>query len=280
MKIWANTLVKNEGKYIWFSLMSVIEEIDKILVWDTGSTDATCEIIKEVKRRYPSKVEFKEVGDVDVRQFTQVRQEMLKATKSDWFMILDGDEVWWDDTIKKNVYFIKNHGNKYESIVNRYYNLVGDIYHFQEEEAGKYSIDAERGHLNIRFTSLAISGLHYEKPHGQLGLNDQDGTLIQNRPKEKRQHLGLAYLHFTNMSRSSSKEKDSLVPKREMKYKLDLGHSFPRDFYYPEVFFRARPEVVGSPWLNRTQEYFLKSLFKRPGQLLKRRLFTHGNTGY
>lgn len=280
MKIWAHTIVKNEERYTWYAVMSVIEFLDKILIWDTGSTDSTCDIIKEIKRLYPNKVEFREVGNVDIGQFTEVRQEMLKVTRSDWFMILDGDEVWWNDSIKKNIYFIKNWGTQYESIVNSYYNIVGDIYHFQEEEAGKYSIDDKCGHLTIRFINRAIPGLHYEKPHGQQGLYDKNGILIQNRPKDMRKHLELAYLHFTNMNRSSSREKDLLVPKREMKYKLDIGNKFPNDFYYPEVFFRSRPSTISSPWLNRSKEYVLRSLLKRPGQIIKRRVLKNTESGY
>ena len=52
MKIWANTLVRNEERYIWFAAMSVIEHVDKILIWDTGSDDATVMIIKEIKKLY------------------------------------------------------------------------------------------------------------------------------------------------------------------------------------------------------------------------------------
>ena len=48
MSVWVHTLVKNEERYIWYSVMSVIDYIDKILIWDTGSTDKTVDIIKEI----------------------------------------------------------------------------------------------------------------------------------------------------------------------------------------------------------------------------------------
>ena len=50
MKVWAHTLVKNEERYIWYAVMSVIDWVDKILIWDTGSTDKTVEIIKEIEK--------------------------------------------------------------------------------------------------------------------------------------------------------------------------------------------------------------------------------------
>ena len=52
MKIWANTVVHNEENFIWFAIMSVVDYVDKVLVYDTGSTDQTVSIIKEIKKAY------------------------------------------------------------------------------------------------------------------------------------------------------------------------------------------------------------------------------------
>jgi glycosyltransferase involved in cell wall biosynthesis len=112
--IWAHTLIKNESKWLWYSVSSVINHIDKLLLWDTGSTDKTREIINELIRKYPDKIEFKEVGNVDPKRFTTIRQQMLDATKSDWFLIVDGDEIWWNDSIAEVTRFINRHGAEYE----------------------------------------------------------------------------------------------------------------------------------------------------------------------
>ena len=48
MKIWAHTLVMNEDRFIWYAVMSVIDYVDKILIFDTGSTDGTVRIIKGI----------------------------------------------------------------------------------------------------------------------------------------------------------------------------------------------------------------------------------------
>ncbi len=281
MRIWVHTLVKNEERYIWYSVMSVIEFIDRILIWDTGSSDNTTAIIKEIQKLYPKKVDFSEVGEVDEEKFTEIRQKMLDETKSDWFMILDGDEVWWEDAIKKHLEIIQKRGKELDSIVSRYFNVVGDIYHYQEEIAGRYRLDNQLGHLNIRFVNRWIEGLCFKKPHGQQGLYDVKGNLIQDRNKNKRIFIDdPSYLHFTNLVRSSSIEEDWKVPKREIKFKYDLGISFPLDFYYPEVFFKPRPKIVPSPWFNRTKGYALKAAFLRPFQIFRRRVFKYGKEGY
>lgn len=280
MKVWAHTLVKNEERYIWFAVMSVIEYIDKILIWDTGSTDDTVEIINEIKKLYPSKVDFNEVGEVDINKFTDVRQEMLDATKSDWFMVLDGDEVWWEDSIREAVEFIREKGKDYDSLVHRYYNIVGDIFHYQEERAGKYKIDGKTGHLTIRFVNRGIPGLCFAKPHGQQGIFDNNGTLIQEKDRERRVFFEKpAFMHFTNMIRSSSLEKDKSVPKRNIKFKHEMGIPFSLDFYYPEVFFKPYPKVVPDPWKKMDLNYLLKSFVFWLPRKLKRRL-VKGKSGY
>jgi len=218
MKICAHTLVKNEERYLWFAVTSIIDHVDKVLIWDTGSTDNTVLIIKELIKKYPKKVSFKEVGNVDINEFTKVRQEMLEETKADWVFILDGDEVWWDDSIRKVVETINKDGNELETIVNRYCNIVGDIYHYQDEAAGRYEIDGRRGHLTIRAMNCNIPGLKYLKPHGQQGVFDENGNLIQERDKGKRYFIERSsYLHFTHMIRSSNLSEDLKVAKRKIK---------------------------------------------------------------
>jgi glycosyltransferase involved in cell wall biosynthesis len=279
MKIWVHTLVRNEERYLWFAVASVVNHVDKVLLWDTGSTDNTVKIVYELKKKFGEKIDFKEVGEVDKNKFTEVRQKMLEVTKSDWFMILDGDEVWWSQEISRAVGFIKKHKDEYEMLVNRNYNVVGDIFHFQEEIAGRYLIDEESGHLNIRLVNRNIPGLHFERPHGKQGLYDGKMKLIQKRTHKKRKHLGYGYLHFTNMTRSKNQEWDLRVMKRDIKTKYELGSSFEKDFYYPEVFFEPRPLIVNSPWFLRSKKYLLKAYLQTPIKYIKRRLFV-GKSGY
>ena len=279
MKVWAHTLVKNEERYVWYAVMSVIDWVDKILIWDTGSTDKTVEIIKEIEKDHPDKVDFKEVGEVDPQKFTKVRQEMLDETNSDWLILVDGDEVWWGDSIKAVISTVRTEGDTLETIINSPYNIVGDIYRYQEEEAGRYEIDRRRGHFSLRALSRKIPGLHLKKPHGMQGFFDKNGILIQERPKKFRKFLDAPFMHFTHMVRSSSRQEDLKVPKRDIKLKYELGIPFPLDFYFPEVFFRPRPDIVPSPWFSMDRGYFAKALIQTPLRKIKRRII-HGKVGY
>jgi glycosyltransferase involved in cell wall biosynthesis len=277
MKIWAHTLVKNEENFIWFSVMSVIGYVDRILIHDTGSNDRTVEIIKEIKKLHPKKIIFREVGNIDINEFTSVRQRMLDEIKADWFLVVDGDEVWWDESIKKVVGFIKKFGKSFESVVVPTVNLVGDIYHYQEESAGKYRLAGRLGHLNLRGVNRNISGLKSDKPHGTWGWIDASGKMIQDRDEKKIKYLDTPYLHATFLKRSWSD--GTHVPKRKRKLKHEIGVSFPPDYYYPEVFFRPRSTTIPNPWKHMQRSDYLLSLIQTPLRKIKRR-FIRGGVGY
>lgn len=272
MTVTAHILVKNEIRFVWFATMSVFNYMDKILLWDTGSTDGTWEIIREIKKIGGEKVSVKECGEVDPVTFTKLRQEMLRETTTDWFMIVDGDEVWWDSSIKKVHEVIQKKGKQLESIVSPFYNIVGDIYHYQEKRAGMYKIDGRSGHINIRAINRKITGLHFEKPHGQQGLYDERGVLIQDRSKKLRLYVDEPYMHFSNVIRSITRDGDLHVPKRNVKLKYDLGIEFPKKFKYPEVFYLSYPFIVPSPWTKRPASFILRSFIETPLRKIKRRL--------
>jgi glycosyltransferase involved in cell wall biosynthesis len=267
--IWVNCLVRNEEKWIWFALMSVINHVDKILVWDTGSTDKTIEIVKSIKN---PKIEFKEYGSVTKETYPQARQAMLKATKADWLFILDGDEIWTDKGIKQVCDEIQEIGDEIESIVVKTINFLGDVYHYQEEQAGKYQIAGHKGHLNLRAMNLKIPGLHAAGAHGVQGYFDEDNKPIQDRDPKKIVFLPVSYFHATHLSRSSAVEKEKEVPLRANKRKYELGITLPSDTLYPEVFSVERPENVPNPWGRMSNFELLRAAIQTPFKKIKRAL--------
>lgn len=257
MKIWANTIVHNEENFVWFAIMSVIDFVDKILIYDAGSEDKTIQIIEEIKKIKKQKIVFKKLGEVDAVGMPKLRQKMLEESNCDWILILDGDEIWWEDSIKKIVQKIKRNGNKIDGIVVPVIIPVGDIYHLQEEEAGKYEILGRRGHFNLRAINKKIPGLHVDYPHPAESYLDQDNKPVQERTKIT--FLEAPYLHLTHLKRSSKK--------RINKFKYELGKKVSKDFKFPESLYSTYSKIVPSPWvelsgMGKTKAYLLTPLRK------------------
>lgn len=263
--IWVNTVVYNEENFIWFSIMSVVDYVDKVLVWDTGSTDNTVDIIKDIQKKKGDKIDFREVGKVDDLKFSLVRQKMLEASKCDWILILDGDEIWLDDSIKKVAETINKEGDNLDALVVPFYNLVGDVYHYQEEAAGNYQILDKKGHLTIRAINRNIPGLHIEKPYGNEGFYDGNGQEIHQRDKSRLLYLDASYLHATHLIRSSKGQ-------RIHKVKYELGIKFPTDFKYPSAFYKPFPEIVRSPFIRPSGKEKIRMFIETPLRIIKRRL--------
>lgn len=271
--ITAHTMVKNEARFVWYAVMSVIDHVDKVLLWDTGSTDGTVEICKEIKKLRGTKVDFRQIDQSDILDFTRARREMLEATTTDWFLMVDADEVWWDDSIRKVVDVIKSSkGRELESIVVPTINVVGDMYHYQEEAAGNYHLAGRVGHLNLRGVNRNIPGLSSDKPHGTWGWTDGEGKMIQDRSSKKIKYIDAPYLHATFLERSGFGSGDKVTPKRAKKLKHEIGLEFPLDYFYPEVFFRPRPSIVASPWRAMDRVFKMRAFIETPLRKFKRRV--------
>jgi glycosyltransferase involved in cell wall biosynthesis len=277
--VWAHTLVKNEERYLWYAVTSAINFVDKVLLWDSGSTDGTIGIIKELVKKYPGKIEFKQVTVGSPEDFTKIRQQMLDETESDWFLMVDGDEVWWEDSIKKVIEAINKKGEVVESIVVPMVYPVGDIYHRQEKEAGKYHLAGKAGHYNLRAIKRTIPGLSSSNPHGTWGWTDEAGKMIQDRDLAKIHFVNAPYLHFSLLPRAGERQEDKKVIKRSQKLRHELGISFPKYFFYPEVFFRPKPTLVPSPWAKMSSGFLIRAFFETPFRKIKRRMFS-SKVGY
>ncbi len=260
MKIWANTIVHNEENFIWFSIMSVVDYVDKVLIWDTGSDDKTVQIIKEIQKIKGEKIIFKEIGEVNKNQFTKARQGMLDRSDCDWILVLDGDEIWWRKSIKKLVKAV-NEKPEIPGIAVPMFVPVGDLYHFQEEAAGRYELLGRKGHLSLRAINKKIPSLHVDWPYGRESFLDENNLPIQG---SNIIFLDAPFLHVTHLKRSGLKRKHN-------KLKLELGNEVSRDFEFPEVFLLPYPKIIASPWVKISGINLIKSRLLTPLRKLKRR---------
>jgi len=259
MRIVGHCIVKNEERFVWYAINSVVNFLDELYVWDTGSSDKTCEIVKSIKNK---KIHFEEKGTCTPEELSDYRNEMIKKTNADWIFILDGDEIWHESAIKEIVDLINKKGDLIDLIVSPVKMLVGDIYHYQEEKAGKYEILEKKGHYNIRairnFNGLKVEGIYPNEAY-----TNKYGEKIQNLPEDKVFFAKNYYLHASHLKRSFESNN---------KFKYDQGISFALDYYYPEVFFRNGPKNINSVFLAQDLKYVIMSLVFSPIQFIKRRM--------
>ncbi len=87
ISISAALIVKNEERCILRCLTSILNEVDEIIVVDTGSTDCTIDLIKNIKND-KIKLYHREWTD----DFSEARNYALDKVTAEWVFFIDADE--------------------------------------------------------------------------------------------------------------------------------------------------------------------------------------------
>ncbi len=276
--ITVHCVVKNEEKWIWYALNSILEIASKVLIYDTGSTDKTVEIIKTIKSK---KIIFEEKGEVNAEGLVKLRRQQLEGTQTEWFLILDGDEIWPDKTKKELVDKLKTAKENDWGVVIRAWNLVGDIYHYHPESIRyhwPFAPTSYKGWANLRVIHTQVPGLHIQGKYPLEAYCDKNKTPLQNYGQKNLIFLKNRYFHTTYLTRSSSRSTDKKILNRLKKNKYEFGIKFPKNFKYPKVFYIKHPGIVTDPWLKRSSIETITSLLQSPIKELRRRAFNLYNT--
>lgn len=259
--ITVHTIVKNEEQWIWYALMAAVNFADKIFVFDTGSTDKTAQLIKAINS---PKIIFEQKGEVNAQGLTKLRQEQLERTETDWFWLVDGDEVWPQQASRTVLAVIGRVSSKTWGLVVRSRNCVGDVWHYQPESAGRYSLLGKKGHFNIRiYRKLPDFSWKGEYPD-EVYCNDKGG-LIHDQQEHLR-FVNVAYWHLKHLSRSS---KPKGLMNRQKKPKLELGIKAAKE-ELPEVFFTNKPSCVPSCMTTLSSLEKIKAAIVTPIRAIKR----------
>lgn len=203
MSLTAHCLIKNESKWIECALRSVLCVVDAVLVFDTGSTDGTVEIVKKIQQEFPGQVVLEEKGAADKARHTALRQEMVERTTTDWFMVLDGDEVW----TKRGIEEVQNkitHAGNILCFIAPFYLCVGDVYHHSRR--GVFTIQGKKMHATARVFKRT-NGLHWSGEYGFDAVVDQSGHTVAEGT-----HVGWLenrFWHLTHLVRSTKNEYSS-----------------------------------------------------------------------
>jgi len=256
MSITAHMIVENEENFVFYSVVSVIDYVDSMLIYDSGSIDKTPEILKLLKRSYPQKIELEFGEKLSAEKVAKKRSEMLERTETEWMLVLDGDEIWWEGAISELVELTRKVDGSINGIITHYSVPCGDMFH-KYPRLGEYRIGGLSGDITIRAMRVkSLKGVSGSFPLEGYVLNS--GKLIQDEHRNLYNHNRVSYLHTTFLKRTSV---------HNNKVKKEFGLSYPFDFYYPESFFVKRPEAVPSPWCKVSGlvlvVYFLRGMARK-----------------
>lgn len=260
--ITVHSIVRNEDHFVWFAIMSVLPYVDRIMVYDTGSTDKTVDVIKAISS---PKIVLTEKGKAPAEKLVRLRQEMVAATTTPFFLILDGDEVWPEKEISIMLAAAKTMPKDKLALVCRTRNCVGDVWHYLPQNAGNYSLAGQRGHLSMRLfrtsSQLSVSGEYPLEAflYQGVALNDQPDRLL---------FVDAHYWHLTHLSRSS--QSDSVLGFRQKTIEKGI---LAKQADMPEIFWHKRPNDVPDPLVKRGLGFEIGAQFVSPVKELKRRLF-------
>lgn len=243
--ITSHMIVKNEERWVWYSIKSVIDHVESMIIYDTGSTDETVSIIKSIPSK---KIILKQFPSVTAERMVELRNQQIQETKTNWFMLVDGDEVWPNRSIVELTKVVRKYNRSHIGIVVQANVPVGDLYHLLDERAGNYSLMGMTGHYNLRGYKI-VEGMKWIGSFPLEAYVDKKGKVIQDMD-ESLVLLKHKYWHLTHMRRSSLDHHG--------KRKVEVGNK--HGFRLPEVFFMDRPAIVPSPWSTFTmkEEMFAK----------------------
>ncbi len=267
--ICAHMVVKNEDRFVWYAISSVLPYVDEFIIYDTGSTDDTVKIIKSFAE---SRIKFKQFQIKGAGEIAGLRNKQIQETQSSWFWIVDGDEIYSENLCKEIITIIKEEKDKLEGIVVGRYDLLGDIYHYQDKPVGAYEMLGKKGHMALRLINKKnTDGLHVAGNYPYEEYFDKNGVdLIFHPPKNFGFTKGKLF-HAMYLPRSS-KGADLNDTFHRNKYKVESGKKFAVDFHYPEVFSRAHPAFIADVIVPRTKTYELAATIITPIKNLKRKL--------
>ncbi len=120
-KISAMYFLKNEEEFAPFSIRSIYNAVDEIVVVDNGSTDRTRERISRFE-----KVRWFEYSTDD---FSELGNFALSKCQGDWILKIDGDEVFYPD-IEQVLPVLAEH-DKIDVFTCRFFNLMFGMDHMQ-----------------------------------------------------------------------------------------------------------------------------------------------------
>lgn len=268
-EITGQLVVKNEDRFVWYAIAGILPFVSEFFITDTGSTDKTISIIDSFKEK---KIKIEKKLCRSPGEITAVRQKQLENSKSGWLWLVDGDEVYPEETVREILAIIEKKGPKLEGIVVGRYDLLGDIYHYQDDSAGFYDLWGQRGHFALRLINKGkIPGLHLQGIYPLEGYYDRQNKEITKHDKDKFIFSRGSLYHAMYLQRSSLAAKQQETFNRG-KFKIEKGLDLVRE-KAPQIFFTKKPGDIKDVTKARPLSYEIAANLLTPLKKIKRRFF-------
>jgi len=251
----AHCVIRNEDIWIWYVIQSVLSVFDRIIITDTGSEDNTLKILDEIKSDKITLIKKpKLMGSAFQRMFTYYRNEQISLTKTPWFFLLDGDEIFSTKGLQEMV-------DKLPEIPSNWTTLSVRMKYFVEHLHRVATPDPVESYKFVR-TGSHKWGLGY----GQILLADPQPKKEQRLAHwYKQEGFDFECFHVTFLNRSTICDGDEFTYQRQhRKLRTKYGKFYRGNFgysgQYPEAFYQKDvPEIVKNPYIEqiyKTKEEF------------------------
>lgn len=242
----ASYMVKNEAEYLHFSIRSIYDVVNEIIVVDNGSTDDTVKIARQFDkvRLYTS----------DAGDFSTLRNLTLDYASGDWILVMCADEVFYEDINFVLPDLVRDQG--VDAYRCWYYHLMRSYYYVQNR------LDRDPQYQRI-FLFRKTPDARYVRPVHQylagIGPNIVDS--------------GLHYVHYGYAKEAHAiHERWKLYARLEgtpgLFDHLDPEHLLDDRPLYP--FTREHPEAIRDYVEARAQDMARQGykLFKKPPRII------------
>ena len=196
-----------------------------------------------------------------IHELAQVRQEQINKTTTDYFFVVDGDEIWYPKVLRAIQEQLDNAPQPIGLLWTRMCIPGGDIYHYRDDSREHYTMSLRDaagnlekqvvGSYSIRFYSMKIPGIHCVGDYGVEGFFDANGVSVQDGPYHAVLSPGY-YFHTSFLQRAGHIKGDHEIPYRKRKDKAWDGR-FPRNFSYPPILYQGDKAAlpIYNPWTDR-----------------------------
>lgn len=194
-------LVKNDEYWLPYVLESVAGIFPKMVIYDVGSEDGTKDILRWYIDKEYENTEFivRFLPDCPPTVQGTFRNAMIAETQADWYLILDGDEIYsQDDALMLNTLPLRMMSQSYRLNRNKIYGVFNRV---EMSEDLKKRYERERSHHRVYHRTAIWRGKH----------PGENPVIVQDEKTEVYMSSAIKVWHMHNCSRSSL---DNEVPKR------------------------------------------------------------------